>query len=294
VTGQFQVELDNSFTEICRKIIDSEAVLVRDLASHSAGQKIHAHAMRFGNTQDSCVNFWIKIVQDKFTMEMKNRINDALEYLDDNQDLLTSSLKEVVQYLPKNIRLKCKLYTMVGYDIGIVSEGSAFINIAHPLFINNPCELIFMAMHEVHHVGYTHYHPIFALSDLKKVSDLIAAIRYSTHLEGLAVYAPLARRLEAGCSAHEDYSALDDNTVANERVDEYFELVKELDRIGDREVIESDFDVFEPMSAVGKRLWYVTGAIMAKKIDDTLGKEALNETVIRGPDYFFELYDSIL
>ncbi|MHA1909757.1 MAG: DUF5700 domain-containing putative Zn-dependent protease [Candidatus Thorarchaeota archaeon] len=290
--AHFQVELDNSFVEICVKIINQGNEFIDDLVSHPAGQKIHAHAIRFGNTSESVDVFWKNIVQDSFNQEVGNRIINALEYIEDNENLLTTSLSEVAQYLPENIRLNCKLYTMTGYDIGIVSEGSAFINVAHPLFKSDPCELIFMSMHEVHHVGYTHYNPIFSISDLKRLSNLKAAIRYSTHLEGLAVYAPLARRLESGCIAHEDYSALTDQKTAEQRIDEYFMLVRELENEKDRVITVSDFKIFEPMSAVGKRLWYVSGAHMAKRIDEEIGRDALIETVKLGSDRFFALYDT--
>ena len=294
MSGQFQIELDNSFVDICLRLIDHRTNnIFDDLVAHPAAMKVHAHAVRFGNTTEPIEVFWRSIVEDNFNLEMKSRINSAIEFLEEKTDLFASSMSEVAEYLPKDLQLECILYTMVGYDIGIVSEGSAFLNIAHPYFKKNPCELIFISMHEAHHVGYIHYNPTFSFSELKRISDLRDAVRFSTHLEGLAVYAPLRKRLETRCIGHEDYSALMDEEIAKQRKVQYFDLVKELERTSDRTITDDDFEIFEPMSAKGKRLWYVTGAYMAKKIDEILGREALVETVRSGPDSFFDIYNSV-
>ena len=292
--GQFQIELDNSFADICLKLIDNRTKdIFDDLIVHPAAVKVHAHAVRFRNTNEPIAAFWRSIVDDHFNQEMESRINSSIEFLEENSDLYASCMDEVAEYLPKDLELECKLYTMVGYDMGIVSEGSAFLNIAHPFLKENPCELIFMAMHEVHHVGYNHYNPIFSYSELERLSDLRDAVRYSTHLEGLAVYTPLRRRLETSCIIHEDYPALMDEEIAEQRRTQYFDLVKEFERIPDRKVTDDDFELFESMSAKGKRLCYVTGACMAKIIDEKLGREALIDTVSQGPDSFFDLYNSV-
>ena len=294
MSGQFQIKLDNSFVDICLMLIENKMKdNFDDLIVHPAAMKVHAHAVRFNNTDEPIEVFWRNIVDEFFNQAMRNRINTALEFLEENKGLFASSINEVAEYLPKDFQLECKLYTMVGYDIGIVSEGSAFLNIAHPFFEENPCELIFMSMHEVHHVGYVHYNPTFSFSELERLSDLRNAVRYSTHLEGLAVYAPLRKRVEAGCIVHEDYSALMDEEIAEQRRMQYLDLVTELERMSDRTITNDDFEIFEPMSAKGKRLWYVTGAYMAKMIDERLGRKVLIDTVGQGPRSFFDLYNSV-
>ena len=294
MSGQFQIRIDNSFVDICLTLIENEMKdNFDDLIVHPAAMKVHAHAVRFGNTDEPIEVFWRNIADEFFNQENGNRINSALEFLEENKGLFASSINEVAEYLPKDLQLECKLYTMVGYDVGIVSEGSALLNIAHPYFEENPCELIFIAMHELHHVGYVHYNPIFSFAELERLSDLKDAVRYSTHLEGLAVYAPLRKRVETGCIVHEDYSALMDEEIVEQRMMQYFDLVTELERKSDRTITDDDFGIFDPMSAKGKRLWYVTGAYMAKMIDERLGRKVLIDTVRQGPNSFFNLYNSV-
>ena len=44
----------------------------------------------------------------------------------------------------------------------------------------------------------------------------------------------------------------------------------------------------------GNRLGYVAGVHMAQEIDEGLGREALTQTVVNGPDSFFEAYTRAL
>ncbi|MHA1577455.1 MAG: hypothetical protein ACTSU3_08855, partial [Candidatus Thorarchaeota archaeon] len=116
--GKFQIKLDNSFTDICLKFIENRTKdIFEELIAHPAGKKVHAHAVRFGNTNESIDSFWKSIIEKRFNQEMLDRINSAIEFLEENRDLLASCMNEVAEYLPNEFQLKCKLYTMVGYDI---------------------------------------------------------------------------------------------------------------------------------------------------------------------------------
>jgi hypothetical protein len=148
-----------------------------------------------------------------------------------------------------------------------------------------------MSMHEIHHVGYTHYNPIFSLSDLKTTRDLSSAIRYSAHLEGMAVYAPLHRRIKNESLSHPDYRVLLNPVDCASRRNEFISILSDVDAGPARPLGGSDLDVLELMSGRDKRLWYITGADMARSIDETLGRDVLAQTVIDGPNGFFDTYN---
>lgn len=270
----------------------SESIL-SELASCSAAQKTYAHACRFGNTNASRFDFWRSILTDalKEKRSFENRIQSNLTYIESNEGVFLSAIQETAEYLPPDYNFQTRLNLILGYDIGIVSRGEAMLNIEHPHFSAEKRELVYMAMHELHHVGYTDYNPIYSLSDLQTLDDLRHAIRYSTHLEGLAVYAPLDRRISENGLGHEDYQFLVDSHKRQSRVREYFEILEALDKSRNRELNDSDFEILEKMSGRGSRLWYVTGAHMCKTIDEELGREALTETIQGGPNSFFAVYD---
>ena len=56
-----------------------------------------------------------------------------------------------------------------------------------------------------------------------------------------------------------------------------------------RALVDDDWGVLEVMSD-GERLWYVVGAWMAESIERRLGMEALNSTMVQGPEAFFKVY----
>ncbi len=266
--------------------------LLSELASCTAAKKTYAHALRFGNTEASLLDFWLTILTEatRHQPDYEKHIQCNLRYLQSNRGSLLNAIQELKKYLPSDYSLQTHLNLILGYDVGIVSQGEAMLNIAHPHFSSDRRELVYMAMHELHHVGYTDYHPIYSLADLQTVADLRDAMRYSTHLEGLAVYAPMDRRISENGLGHEDYHLLLDSDRRQARVTEYFKILEGLDEVGSRELTDLDFEVMEKMSSTGNRLWYVAGAHMSETIDENLGREMLTQTIVGGPDSFFDAY----
>ena len=178
--------------------------------------------------------------------------------------------------------------------IRIVSEGDALLNIGHSHFSENPSEMIYYAMHELHHVCYTHYHPIFAFSDLQTNRDLFDVVLYSTQLEGLAVYCPLKRRLSEHDLNDEDYRVLLNPNELHSKVQEFFGIYNDLRTAPIRPFAIDDYKILEEMSGRSTRLWYITGAHIAQVIDSCLGRTELVNTIIEGSRSFFTAYEKAI
>jgi hypothetical protein len=286
--------VDTSFIEPFRNYLEGRSDSSLDsLLSTEAAQKTHTHAIRFGNTELNLREFWRDLISKMNEQRVEARLKMSLSFLADNEELVSEALKEVLEYLPPDIGIECRVLGMVGYDIGIVSEGTALLNLTHPLFEEDPRELTAMAMHELHHVGYTKLNPIYDLSNLKRVSDLVRIIKYSTHLEGMAVYAPLKRRVEMEILTHPDYSVLLNDIATEHRIQTYQSVLTDLQAMPDRPLEDEDFKTLEVMSGQDQRLWYIAGAHMARVIDSELGRRALVKTVTAGPDSFLKMYSGI-
>ncbi|MEE8355408.1 MAG: DUF5700 domain-containing putative Zn-dependent protease [Candidatus Bathyarchaeia archaeon] len=287
-----EVEIDATFVEYALDYLwsRSEAGLAT-IFDHEAAKGVHSHAERFDNTDDTLEGFWRKTLahESKHKADHLKRIRSNLEFIKSNELSFQRAFNEVAAYLPADMRLRAKLYLIIGYDIGIVSGGNAYLNVGHPHFGDDRRELLYFSMHEVHHVGYTKHHPIHSLEGLRTSSDLIRAIEYSTHLEGLAVYSSYERRMIEEGVGHVDYWILNDPRERERVTGEFFGVLEGLEEGPDRPLEEADFEVLEQMSG-GNRLWYVAGAHMAQEIDRGLGREALIQTVVDGPDSFFEAY----
>ena len=127
-------------------------------------------------------------------------------------------------------------------------------------------------------------------SDLKTTQDLLEAIHYATHLEGMATYAPLKRRLAENGRTHPDYPILLNENERLSLVREFFKNYESIRKTANRPLVERDFEVMTLMSDK-KRLWYIAGAHMAQVIDEHFGRDSLVETIREGPKSFFERYN---
>ena len=174
-----EVEIAATFVEYALDYLwsQSEADLGK-IFDHEAAKGVHSHAERFGNTDDTLEGFWRKTLahESKHKADHLKRIRSNLDFIKSNELIFQRSFKETATYLPGDIRLKARLYLTIGYDIGIVSEGDAYLNVGHPHFGEDRRELLYFSLHEAHNVGYTRLHPIYSLESLRTTSELTRAI----------------------------------------------------------------------------------------------------------------------
>lgn len=288
----FSIEIDFTFIEqIIRCMDNPDEYPISELIKHEAAMGVHSHASRYWNTDKNLHDFW----EDKIRLESSkgkghiDQILSCMKYIDSNTDDFSEAFEEIKEYLPIDLRLSRKLFLIVGYDSGIVSDGNAYLNLGYTQFHKHKRELLYIAMHELHHVGYTHYNQTYSMEELKSTTDLLRIVRYATHLEGLAVYASLERRRMENGFTHRDYILLNDPARRERASSEFLNILKGLEDEPERVLVDEDRDILKLMSA-GDRLWYVMGAHMAELIDEKLGRKTLNQTIIEGPDSFFHAY----
>jgi hypothetical protein len=216
------------------------------------------------------------------------RARAGVRYLEDVD--LSEAYAELGRHLPEYLELRCRLFGELGYDIGVVSEGDAYLNLGHPHFAAEPRELVYFAVHELHHVGYTRYNPPFTLDNIKSIRDLEHVVKYSTHLEGTAVYAAYEMREREGQYGHIDYTLYNDAARRDTILREFSAVLGSIEEQPDRALtVEELSGVLGRLS--GERFWYVSGLHMAKTIDLMLGREALTGTIVDGPESFFSVYE---
>jgi hypothetical protein len=182
---------------------------------------------------------------------------------------------DALRYLPSDFRFRGSLFLVAGYDIGVALAPHASLNAGHPHFAGHPRELLYYAIHELHHVGFMTYSPPPRIADLRTCADLVGLVDYSTALEGTAVLAALDRRSSENALDHdEDYVALGDERRMREYETRYDQQREYLRHRGTDPVDEEAFAVIERMSG-GDRLWYRVGARMAMRVEEAEGRPAL-------------------
>lgn len=200
---------------------------------------------------------------------------------------------ETLRYLPEGFCFHGRLYFTFGYDIGVSVTPNASLNLAHSHFLKNPEELVYYAIHELHHTGYTTCHPLPVVKDLRNCSDLLGLVEYCTHLEGMGVYAPIRIRQRNGALDDDpDYVALQSEERIAEYERQYWRDYEYLRYRGTEPLDQDAFTVLGRMST-GDRLWYRVGAHMAATIENELGLPALVEFIKKGPGEFVRAYQRI-
>ncbi|MEN6310686.1 MAG: DUF5700 domain-containing putative Zn-dependent protease [Acidobacteriota bacterium] len=198
-------------------------------------------------------------------------------------------VNDVLRYLPDGFRFHGALFLTFGYDIGVAFPPNASLNGASPRFDGHPREILYYAIHELHHAGFMALHAPPRLADVKTCRDLLRAVEYLTQLEGTAVLAAFERRrLEHALSDDGDYVALQDERRMRQDDILYWKEYDGLAARGGRPADKEAWAVIERLSS-GERLWYRVGARLAGRIEKEMGRPALVALVQEGPARFFEV-----
>ena len=194
-----------------------------------------------------------------------------------------------LRYLPTDFQFHGSLFLTFGYDIGVALAPSASLNGAHSHFAGHPRELVYYAIHELHHIGFQTYQPPPRIDSLKTCADVRRFVEYATQMEGMAVLAAYGRRRAENALGNDaDYVALQDETRMRPLEAEYFQVYEGIARRGDAAADAGARSVIEKMS--GERLWYRVGARMAMAIEKALGRPALIDLMKQEPARFMETY----
>ena len=202
-------------------------------------------------------------------------------------------VNDALRYLPADFRFHGTLFLTFGYDIGVALAPNASLNCTHPHFAGHPRELLYYAIHELHHVGFMSYQAPPRVADLTTCADLLRLVEYSTQLEGMAVLAAYQRRRDDGALADDpDYTALEDAARMHVDLAAYLKDREYLRTRRDQPADPEAWAVIERMSS-GERLWYRVGAVMAERIEAAKGRAALVELVRQGPARFLATFESL-
>ncbi|MHA1515559.1 MAG: DUF5700 domain-containing putative Zn-dependent protease [Candidatus Heimdallarchaeaceae archaeon] len=291
------VKIDSSFGDlVLQYFTDPSEELLFQISEHTAASKILSNAQISDPNLKDIKDFWKKILERERNKgeEYVSEIKSCMTYIENNSEALLEHVNKIYCYLPDDFVFDCTLYLHIGYDIGIVSEGDALLNVGNEIFHQNNRELIYFALHELHHVGFTHYNNLeISFSDIQTRDDFLKLIEKLTHLEGTATYAIKEMRERDNQLSFFDYEVLNNKEKRTETTKEYFKIYDSFRYTKRIPIEERDFETLEIMSGQNKRLWYITGAHMAEQIDKKLGREELNQTILDGSVKFFEKYFSL-
>jgi hypothetical protein len=266
---------------------------LRSMAESRATAHLLAHSERTGYypAGTSALDLSRDLVKHPEPEEWRlAKVESLVGYVKARGERQVKCMGEAKKYLPDSVRLTDPLHLTWGYDIGVAIDGSASLNLAHDHFLEDPEEVWFFCIHEMHHAGVMSLHSMVEIGGITTTKQLFDFVRYATFLEGTATYAAYeARALAEALEGDGDYVALTDRARMDRYRADYFEIYEQMESAPERMIGDSDWQAIESLSE-GDRLWYRVGAEMAAAIDERFGRERLKEIVAEGPSAFFSAY----
>ena len=152
--------------------------------------------------------------------------------------------------------------------------------------------MIAFVIHELSHVIFYNYHRPFKFSELEYNYELLEVNKYHTQLEGLGVYIPYRYRLKTNTFFHQDYHLLRNRNEIHKMVKLYNDLIQRLKEAKDDRITDKSWEIIGTLA--DKRMWYVIGAFIAGEIENKIGRAGLIQTIVNGPENFFETYKNLM
>mgnify|MGYP000539589343 CR=1 FL=1 len=230
--------------------------------------------------------------------ENRECIDGVLDHVRENEDPWTEQIeRQLMRVTPDADLSEVDVYLGIGYSLGVGLEPGAYLNLNAPLFLDNPREVLYTALHESSHVVYERVH--HARSEIgpedfetrdgqQRVFDTVF------HTEAFATYTPLALRRTDGNLGGRDHPIPEDYRVLSDP-DRLADLVAEYDSV--RETLGEtalDRQTFVGYLFGGSRLPYRVGCALLDLVEEQRGLEAVTEAFYLDPADFHERYDPLL
>ena len=274
-----------------------DSALIDRMAGSAAVAHILNHARNFDNEEvpkDSALPLVNALLGTPEKQGERTAIcQQSLAYFSEPMLADPHWVMDTLRYLPPDFRFHGTLFITFGYDIGVALGPNASLNCTNARFNHHSRELLYYAIHELHHTGFMSYRAPPNFAEIKTCADLLRAVEYLTQFEGMAVLAAYQRRGDdRALNDDPDYVALQDGKRMQADLVSYFKEYEYLKNRGNQVADHDAWAVIHRLSS-GERLWYRVGAFMARSIEASKGRAALAELVKQGPAQFFAIYESL-
>jgi hypothetical protein len=181
------VNYDFALADLSVKYIETgDSSILQDITNTEGLKLLYNHANWSGNNDEklSPGDFAKTIIDREHKQINISQIRSNLQYAKDSIAATDYPHKICLQYLPEGFTFQSRLCFTVGYDLGIVYQHNASVNLAHKHYLENRSELKYYSIHELHHAGFVmlkkKYMPSLKINTFGEMAELIA---YCTQLE---------------------------------------------------------------------------------------------------------------
>ena len=232
---------------------------------------------------------WRKTVKEWSEVPEEKRLGmdflrNTERIIEGRQVFIDKALPHVCSYLPDDADLDISVHFTAYVPPRAFAMGEIVINMTATYWNNNPDNVLNTMVHELFHVGYSYCEGLRE----EEEGPLIDIMR-NIHNEGVCTYIGYTAQDIFPAPDEKDFQMLD----AKDEVRRHLKNVNEiLSKIGS--MPEDELDKLSWDTGVIGRSYYVTGAHMCRVIEEKAGKDAFKQTLLDGPNAFFELYNGLV
>ena len=201
------------------------------------------------------------------------------------------------EFLEKALPHDCA-FLPAGVDLSVTVQFTAFvppfafamedlvIDVASEYWKGNPEHVLNLLVHEIFHVGYSHYRTM--QTEKGMVDDRLYGILDNIVNEGICTYVGYRALPIFPVEDERDYRMMEDKEVVHRLFADTNEVLSQFAKLSEEELGKLSWE-----KGVIGRAYYVTGAQMCREIDETTGRESLINVYTKGPLSIIQLYNSI-
>lgn len=239
------------------------------------------------------------ISREKWRSSIKEWLSLSPEVRENHELMKTTQriLSAKGEFLEKALPHDCS-FLPEGVDLSVTVQFTAFvppfafamedivIDVASPYWKGNPEHILNLLVHELFHVGYSHYRTLH--SEQALVPEDLYNILDNIVCEGICTYVGYCALPIFPVEDERDYRLLQDMVEVHRLFAETNAILAQYEVIPALELQKLSWD-----QGVLGRAYYITGAHMCKMIADTLGRDALIEVYSTGPLSIINRYNTI-
>lgn len=218
--------------------------------------------------------------QDHPLMKVSHRI------LASREEFMEKALPHNCGFLPDRVNLSVAVQFTAFIPPFAFAMDDLVINVASKHWNGNPEHVLNLLVHELFHVGYSHYRTFQNEKGL--VEETLYRILDNIVNEGICTYVGYRALPIFPVENERDYLLLDDPAEVSRLFGETNAVLSRYRMLPEEELSKLSWE-----KGVQGRAYYVTGAQICKVIDEEAGRQALIDVYSTGPLSIIKLYNSL-
>ncbi len=220
--------------------------------------------------------------------EAQTPILVAREILSNREKYLSQGVPFVCSFLPEGTQnLDTRIYlTAETYARSFMTLGNIVVNVTATYWHNDAGIILNNLVHELYHVGYGFNRSY--RNEVELDNDQIYSMLDALQNEGIATYVGYKALSIFPTGIEKDYQLLESESDVQRLLTALNHLFSQAEGLNPDSLRTKAWDV-----GVMQRAYYIVGAMMARTIDQQMGRDALVNTIRTGPLNFVSTYNSV-